>query len=652
MATSRRQLQLLLLLLIASSILLALAILGDWLPLLRGPAPETSEWYWPYLLRPVGRWWPSILAALLTLLVGAWWLSLRTPNRIQNVTALLALFGLALLIQGTLIYADRQDIAAELVDRTLSNQASGFFEPAAEIDDIDEALSNYPQKMPTFMSEHARTHPPGLILSNWATIELVEKSHALSSTLAQSVLPLRCTDLWLYQRSLGVAAALGVWAVLPLLFAASTVFPAFALARVLLTSYAVRLATLLVMTLPALLLFAPKSVQLFAPLSLLMFFLFHTGISRNSTVRMLIAGVVVSILTFLSFGNAALLLLLALFVLLTSWFKARLEHQQPFLPDATMLIKQGLAFIIGLSSVWALYSMIWGAAPWGLALTGLDQHYRLVTSIRRYEWWIGWNLLDLLVYTGWPTLLGFLGALLLLFGRWRSRQLGSTDALALALALFIVVLNFSGTTRGETGRLWLFFTPLLAYPAASFWQAALPGRKFATIIIAMQLLILLCLGWAWRPVRAVIVIAEPPRMVQEKPQFPADVQFDAEPITLSGYSLPAAPVASGEQLALTLFWSSGGPASRPYTVFTHLVNDAGAIVAQQDNWPVGGQWPPTCWREGDLIVDRYQLAIPSGAGPGRLRLITGLYDADSGARLPTEDGRDSIELTTIEIEAR
>ncbi|MCZ7668384.1 MAG: hypothetical protein M5U34_14930 [Chloroflexi bacterium] len=49
-------------------------ILTDALPLLRGPAPETSEWYWPYLLRPLERWWAPLGAALLMLLTAVFWL--------------------------------------------------------------------------------------------------------------------------------------------------------------------------------------------------------------------------------------------------------------------------------------------------------------------------------------------------------------------------------------------------------------------------------------------------------------------------------------------------------------------------------------------------------------------------------------------------
>ena len=75
---------------IASTIFLVAIILTDITPILRGPAPETSEWYWPYLLRPIERWWGPSLAAMGMLIVSVWWLrqsekrSERSPASISG----------------------------------------------------------------------------------------------------------------------------------------------------------------------------------------------------------------------------------------------------------------------------------------------------------------------------------------------------------------------------------------------------------------------------------------------------------------------------------------------------------------------------------------------------------------------------------------
>jgi hypothetical protein len=145
-------------------------------------------------------------------------------------------------------------------------------------------------------------------------------------------------------------------------------------------------------------------------------------------------------------------------------------------------------------------------------------------------------------------------------------------------------------------------------------------------------------------------VAEEPVMAQAEPQTELDENFAGEPLKLTGYTLASNRVSAGENIALALFWQAAGPASRPYTVFNHLVDKEGQLVAQQDNWPVNGQWPPSCWRDGDVIVDEYSMAIPPDAETGSYRLVTGLYDTENGARLLLEDGRDGVELDVVEVE--
>ena len=649
---SRNSRLLLLAFLISSSLLLAAFIVGDWFPWLRGPAPETSEWYWPYLLRPFSRWWLPILTAIIMWFIATWWLAVDKPGRRQNLLALAGLVISSLLLQLALIYADRPMVAAELVDRTLSNLASGFFEPAAGIEDMGSVLQAYPQAMAGFVSQHARTHPPGLIVGNWLTIQAFSLMPLLASQAAQLVWPLRCTDLWLLNHPPEVAAALGVWSLLPLLAAALTSIPAFALARLLLNGRAIRLATVLAATIPALLLFAPKSVQLYAPLTLILFWAFQTGFSKKSYPWLLIAGLMLSLMTFLSLGNASLFLLLALYALCCTWL-LKPGHPTGAVDPAKWigLVKQLLAFAIGSISLWLVVWIVWGASPLTIAQTGLHQHYELVTNIRRYDWWVIWNLVDLILFTGWPLVFGFLGGLILAMRLWRKKEMKAVDILAFSLLLLVILLNISGSARGEVGRIWLFLMPLMAFPAAKFLVQILPGKGAAMIVIALQLLLAVSLAVAWRPVRAVIVVTEQPAMPDAVPQVPLDTHFQDELFSLNGFSLQEDQARSGGDLALTLFWQATGSAKRPYTVFNHLLDDQGMLVAQQDNWPVAGSWPPTCWRSDDSIVDTYTISLPEDLPSGQYHLFTGLYDAKDDERLPLTNGADSIKLQTIHITA-
>ena len=293
--------------------------------------------------------------------------------------------------------------------------------------------------------------------------------------------------------------------------------------------------------------------------------------------------------------------------------------------------------------------MGWGVPPWQIFQTGLQQHYDLVTLHRRYEWWLFYNLIDLLLYTGLPLLVGFIGAVALALPRLRKRRLGPAGALAITLLLLILTLDLSGSARGEVGRLWLFFMPLIALAGSAFLARALPGARAAIVIVGLQLAITVSLGLAWQPVRAVIVVAQRPSMPATLADSRLDVSFRGEPISLHGYTLDASPAQPGGYLDLTLYWNAAGPALRPYTVFNHLLDDGQRLVAQQDNWPVNGQWPPTCWRAGETIVDAYRIELPADLPPGAYTLFSGLYDAADGSRLTTTSGQDAIRLAQITI---
>lgn len=629
------------------TLLLVALIFSDALPWLRGPAPGSSEWYWPYLLRPLSRWWPALLAALFFLLIGALWLRPAHSDRRRDTLALPALAVAVVLLQLTLIYADRPAVLAELIDRTQSDLASGYFMPAAEIDDLPAVLREYPAMMPTFSAEHARTHPPGLIIANHLTIRLFDALPDLSQRLARRVVPHRCIDPWLLQRPFSVAAALFIWSWLPLLAAALTVWPGYALAREWLNGRSARFATLLIATLPALLLFAPKVVQLYPPLVLLLFLLLHRGVIRGGTAYLFAAGLLASLATFLSLGNAALALPVGLFALLILWQNHRLTLRA--------VVTTAVPLLLGGVTIWVGYWLLFAVPPWAIVRTGLEQHYQLVTNFRRYEWWIVWNLVDLLVYAGWPLLLGAGLALVGGARALRRRTLTPPDALALALVVLVLVLDLSGSARGEVGRLWLFFMPLLALVAAAALSARLAQPQQLLAVVALQLLITVSIGVAWRPVRAVNVVAQRPTMAETAvPATPLSITFTetgsrSVPIHLTGYTLTPAAPQPGDTLALTLFWQADGPTLRPYTVFTQLLSADNGIITQQDNWPVDGQWPPTCWHRGEAIVDPYTLSLPPDTPAGDYRLVVGLYDAQTGQRLPTTADTDAVSLQTITI---
>jgi hypothetical protein len=97
-------------------------------------------------------------------------------------------------------------------------------------------------------------------------------------------------------------------------------------------------------------------------------------------------------------------------------------------------------------------------------------------------------------------------------------------------------------------------------------------------------------------------------------------------------------------LRVTLYWQAVAAAPVDYTVFVHLLDGQGRLIAQHDGLPALGTWPTTRWAEGQVIVDEHDLSL-LGVEPGaEARLAVGLYDLNTMQRLCTSDGDDKVIL--------
>ena len=122
-----------------------------------------------------------------------------------------------------------------------------------------------------------------------------------------------------------------------------------------------------------------------------------------------------------------------------------------------------------------------------------------------------------------------------------------------------------------------------------------------------------------------------------------------EGIALQGFELSATRLRPGEALRASLLWQARRAQSRPYLVFVQLLDDADRKIAQWDGAAGGDWWPTPAWKPGQRIWQDVPLTIAADAPPGRYRLIAGLYDPASGARLRWRDGGEVLQLGMIEV---
>lgn len=136
-----------------------------------------------------------------------------------------------------------------------------------------------------------------------------------------------------------------------------------------------------------------------------------------------------------------------------------------------------------------------------------------------------------------------------------------------------------------------------------------------------------------------------------RPTHELTIPFE-EGISLHGYSLS---VADGRAMSLTLFWQASGATSIPYTVFAHLVDRSGKLIAQHDSPPGGGLKSTTAWLKGEVIDDRLSIPLPSNVSLEGTHLEIGLYDPVSGQRLAARQNGETVDhvnlmLTTMSLD--
>ncbi len=105
------------------------------------------------------------------------------------------------------------------------------------------------------------------------------------------------------------------------------------------------------------------------------------------------------------------------------------------------------------------------------------------------------------------------------------------------------------------------------------------------------------------------------------PQTPADSTLEGG-LSLLGFDLPST-ITAGTPSTLTLYWQAADTLTADYTVFIHVRDAAGNLIAQADSPPLNGDWPTSAWQLNRPVIDPHTLTIPS---PGEYSIRLGMYD--------------------------
>lgn len=261
---------------------------------------------------------------------------------------------------------------------------------------------------------------------------------------------------------------------------------------------------------------------------------------------------------------------------------------------------------------WA-YILLNGAA--GLALLGLG--WGTVQIVRRREF-------DRLRLAQWVLLIAWLGALLFGLVRWSSLTWASQGRLIFPAISVISVLVAVG--------LW------------NLWRG-LP------VMLAAAMLVLAI----YTPLGIIAPHYAPPLALSETQManIPNRLEADFGEVKLLGYQLHTASAQPNEAVRLTLYWQSQIAMDRNWSIFVHLVDEDGVIVAQRDRYPGQGLLATTLLRPGQAWADEYVIAMPVGTiAPAKLQVAVGVYDLHDGTRLPLVNGSDVVIFGLVSLQPR
>ena len=123
----------------------------------------------------------------------------------------------------------------------------------------------------------------------------------------------------------------------------------------------------------------------------------------------------------------------------------------------------------------------------------------------------------------------------------------------------------------------------------------------------------------------------------------------ADQIDLLGYDLEDRVLTPGASFELKLYWTPRGRPTQDYTVFVHLLDSEGQLRSQADSPPTSGKYPTSVWDAGEFIADLHTLSIAPDLPAGEYTVAIGLYDPQTGQRLPIIDqnGKVSGDLVII-----
>jgi hypothetical protein len=540
-------------------------------------------------------------------------------------TQRLGLIGLViaggLAIQLSVTRLSEVDPLAGIAWRTYAIKTNGYWTVGAQAQDVARFIGEYAQHAAEYPVHESR-HPPGLSLIFWAGAQLFRLVPALATPVADWLRPYSCLSSISVMVPDNQMAAGAFGALLEITLAMLTTLPLYALVKRLAGARAAVWSVLLYSLTPGFGMWVTQWDRSFALFTATVLFLCEDIVQRNSYSKAFLAGLLLSCATFASFGNLPIGVFAAIYALVRI-FQTQPRAALRILSTWRPRILQAGLVLLGAGVLWALAFAFFGLNPVTLYRVIMQSHLAI-----DFPYWpfVAWHPWDIMTFVGLPLVA------ITLFAGWRRAA-----PLAAAFCITLFVLSILGVARAETGRVWLFFTPLAVGAAAIVLVRRRSGEQAA--VVAMLAVQLVVQAGMMRPMTNYgIKPADMPAATVPAGATLIDTRFGANgQIALLGYTL--GDLRPGDTTNMTLYWQrmSPAPIDTAYKVFIHLATDQSdqARILAQDAEPVDWLYPTTCWQPNQIIADVHPLEVPADVSPGSYPIFVGLYDPVQKVRPPT-----------------
>lgn len=616
------------------SLILAPILSSNLLEILRGG--EIFHWLWPYTPVPIVRGLSLLVSVIVYVAAGMW-----AARRGTRSAAIVAIIG-GILLPYIVIGMRYDNPVLETFDRTVSGVVTGPHLLGSQIEwgNLD-SWRDWPRVMDEYhtRSIHMAISPPGLPMFYGLLNQLFEAMPAVSNFLYERIIPQQCHNYQFIYYTHAEWASSWFGTLMPL-WATITLLPLFRIARRMTNSTIARWLMLFWPILPGVAMMSPVWNIIYPMFCLFAFWLILIGLARRGPRAWLPlygAGVIVSLLTFANLSLVPFILLCGLYVLL-HWF----FHERPGFPFGRPVML-GLMFGLGVLTIWVPYTLITGTTPFQIINRAFDAHFTLE---RPFLPWLYMHFWEWILFGSLPlALVWLLQAIKPPRGR---------NVLPLALLLSMIILLLSNTARGETGRVWLFFTPFVLLSAALWvheclfaqrpqmlknpaqmtrietvlapfslrrfvpWafessptEANRLGAIFAPLLIA-QAAILLALAPTWDTMFAPDITPTPPPPVAAAGLTPTSIQF-GDAFRLVGWQ----GRADGKTITFDLAFQSLRQLDRPYNIAILPVAPDGSTPISALVWqPHPTTYPTTCWRPDQIIGEQVTITATDALSAG------------------------------------